>query len=238
MLEPEKSVEDSRCHLVNNARSPLLAPIQQAPYQRDVGADPMRGGQIFRGVTREQFLTHDDTMAKGNTGVSAIPGSCANCCASFTDCFIFAPRSCEPQAGTPFAPGPTAPKNLMETLMSRVRRVLLIDDNVDAAESLAQLLMLSGHDARTAGDGVDGIRLAQDFQPEVVFCDLGLPGMSGYEVAKQLRSLPFGRDIVLAALTGYGQPGDREKTAKAGFDAHLVKPVDPSVIESFLDDFA
>jgi CheY-like chemotaxis protein len=121
--------------------------------------------------------------------------------------------------------------------MSKARRVLLIDDNVDAAESLAQLLALSGHDARTAADGLRGIRLAQDFQPEVVFCDLGLPGMSGYEVAKELRALPFGPEMILAALTGFGQPGDREKTAQAGFDAHLVKPVDPAVIESFLDDF-
>lgn len=120
--------------------------------------------------------------------------------------------------------------------MSTARRVLLIDDNLDAAESLAQLLTLSGHDARIAGDGARGLALAEDFRPEVVFCDLGLPGMSGYEVAKALRSSPFGRDIVIAALTGYGQPGDREKTAQAGFDAHLVKPVDPSVIESFLDD--
>ena len=122
--------------------------------------------------------------------------------------------------------------------MSKARRVLLIDDNIDAAESLAQLLALSGHDARIAGDGARGLALADDFRPEVVFCDLGLPGMSGYEVAKALRSRPFGRDIVIAALTGYGQPCDREKTAQAGFDAHLVKPVDPSVIESFLDDCA
>jgi CheY-like chemotaxis protein len=122
--------------------------------------------------------------------------------------------------------------------MSRPRRVLLIDDNIDAADSLAQLLALSGHDARTAVDGATGLRLAAEFSPEVVFCDLGLPGISGYEVAKALRELPRGRDVVLVALTGYGQPGDREKTAKAGFDAHLVKPVDPAVIESFLDDYA
>jgi len=122
--------------------------------------------------------------------------------------------------------------------MSKSRRVLLIDDNLDAAESLAQLLALSGHDARTAGDGVGALRLAEDFRPEIVFCDLGLPGMSGYDVARHLRAMPFGRDMVLAALTGYGQPGDREKTAQAGFDAHLVKPVDPAVIESFLDDYS
>jgi CheY-like chemotaxis protein len=122
--------------------------------------------------------------------------------------------------------------------MSRSCRVLLVDDNSDAVESLAQLLALSGHDVRTAADGAHAIRAATEFHPEVVFCDLGLPGMSGYDVARELRSLPFGPDMVLAALTGYGQPSDREKTAKAGFDAHLVKPVDPTVIESFLDDRA
>ena len=122
--------------------------------------------------------------------------------------------------------------------MSRPRRVLLIDDNIDAAESLAQLLSLSGHDARTAIDGASGLRVAAEFNPEVVFCDLGLPGMSGYEVATSLRALPTGKELILVALTGYGQPSDREKTAQAGFDAHLVKPVDPAVIESFLDDYA
>jgi CheY-like chemotaxis protein len=120
--------------------------------------------------------------------------------------------------------------------MPKSCRVLLIDDNIDASESLAQLLALSGHDARTAIDGLHGIAMAKEFHPEVVFCDLGLPGMSGYEVARALRAQPFGGDIVLAALTGYSQPSDREKTAQAGFDAHLVKPVDPAVIESFLDD--
>jgi len=120
--------------------------------------------------------------------------------------------------------------------MTKARRVLLIDDNFDAAESLAQLLALSGHDARTANDGPSAIQLAQEFQPEVVFCDLGLPGMTGFDIARALRALPFGDEMVLAALTGYGQPSDRQKTANAGFDAHLVKPVDPAVIESFLDD--
>ena len=121
--------------------------------------------------------------------------------------------------------------------MSKTRRVLLIDDNVDSAESLAQLLVLSGHDARTALDGVQGVAMAEEFRPEFVFCDLGLPGMTGFEVARQLRSRPYGKDMILAALTGYGQPSDREESIRAGFDAHLVKPVDPNVIESFLDDF-
>src|SRR5690349_15133824 len=113
---------------------------------------------------------------------------------------FFPPGQCRKRAGIPFAP---APSGLRTTPygdtrpMSRQRRVLLIDDNLDAAESLAQLLALSGHDARTAVDGVTGLRVAAEFEPEVVFCDLGLPGMSGYEVAKALRELPHGRDVVL-----------------------------------------
>jgi len=121
--------------------------------------------------------------------------------------------------------------------MSKARRVLLVDDNVDSAESLAQLLSLSGHDARTAADGPQALALAADFAPEFVFCDLGLPGISGYEVARLLRARPEGQHMILAALTGYGDTADREKSLQAGFDAHLVKPVDPRVIESFLDDF-
>jgi CheY-like chemotaxis protein len=119
-------------------------------------------------------------------------------------------------------------------MSNRSRRVLLIDDNVDAAESLAQLLALSGHDTRIAPDGTHGLALAAEFTPEVVFCDLGLPGINGYEVVRRLRAMPFGRDMVVVAVTGYGQPDDREKTAQAGFDAHLVKPVDPALIEGFL----
>jgi len=121
--------------------------------------------------------------------------------------------------------------------MSKSRRVLVIDDNVDAAESLAQLLELSGHDTRTAADAAWALRLAENFHPEVVLCDLELPGVSGYEFARELRSQPYGAQIVLAALTGFGEPADRQRTALAGFDAHLIKPVDPAIIESFLDDF-
>jgi len=121
--------------------------------------------------------------------------------------------------------------------MSRARRVLLVDDNVDSAESLAQILSLSGHDTRTAADGPDALQVAEQFKPDVVLCDLNLPGMSGYDVVRELRRLPFGEAIVIAALTGYGQASERERTTLAGFNGHLVKPVDPAVIESFLDDF-
>jgi len=116
-----------------------------------------------------------------------------------------------------------------------MRRVLLIDDNADAVEALAQLMSLSGHDVRTAGDGAAALALAARFEPQLVLCDLGLPGMSGFEVARALRALPCGAQMCIAALTGYGSDDARERAASAGFDAHLLKPVDPQVIESLLD---
>jgi CheY-like chemotaxis protein len=115
------------------------------------------------------------------------------------------------------------------------RRVLLVDDNLDSVESLAELLAMSGHDTRTAADGPSAVALAREFKPEVVVCDLGLPGMSGFEVVRELRKLPQGADMLIAALTGYGHAADRLKSAEAGFDLHLLKPVDPSVIESLID---
>ena len=118
--------------------------------------------------------------------------------------------------------------------MSKSRRVLLIDDNFDAADSLAQLLAMSGHDARMAVDGASALRLAQEFQPEFVFCDLGLPGMSGYDVARRLRVMRELDGVRLVALTGYGTESDRQKSRDAGFDVHLTKPVDPQALDAVL----
>lgn len=114
------------------------------------------------------------------------------------------------------------------------RRVLLVDDNLDAVEALAELLRLLGHEVRTAVDGKAAITLAERFHPDLVLCDLGLPGMSGYEVARALRALPLASRPTLAALTGFGSEADRQRSADAGFDAHLLKPVDPAVIERLL----
>jgi CheY-like chemotaxis protein len=118
--------------------------------------------------------------------------------------------------------------------LPKSRRVLLVDDNIDSAESLAQLLAMSGHDARTAGDGPAALEIAASFDPEVVLCDLALPGMSGFDVVRELRKTPRGPHMLIAALTGYGQAQDRLLSAEAGFDLHLVKPVDPAVIESLV----
>jgi CheY-like chemotaxis protein len=114
------------------------------------------------------------------------------------------------------------------------RRIVVIDDNQDAAESLAMLLRLKGHDVQIAYDGPSGLALALGTAPECVLVDIGLPGMDGYEVAKRLRSHDRSRRTVLVALTGYGQQEDRARSRQAGFDHHLVKPVAQNVLEDVL----
>jgi two-component system CheB/CheR fusion protein len=119
------------------------------------------------------------------------------------------------------------------------RRVLVVDDNVDAAESAAVLLRLMGHEVETAHDGHSALQAVCTFRPEVVMLDIGLPGMSGYEVAKALRSQPQHASLMLVAVTGYGQEEDRRQSQEAGFDRHLVKPVDVAVLEAlFAGPFA
>ena len=106
-------------------------------------------------------------------------------------------------------------------------RILIVDDNADAAQTLAQLLSLSGYDARTAGDGGTALKLVEGFVPQIALLDIGLPGMDGYELAKRLREDPRTRGTRLIALTGYGRDPDRQRALESGFDEHLVKPVVP-----------
>jgi PAS domain S-box-containing protein len=106
------------------------------------------------------------------------------------------------------------------------RRVLIVEDNADARESLRTILELSGHEIYEAGDGPGGVEQALELRPDLALIDIGLPSLDGYEVARQIRSAPAGRAMFLVALTGYGQPRDRQLAQDAGFDAHLVKPVD------------
>jgi two-component system CheB/CheR fusion protein len=105
--------------------------------------------------------------------------------------------------------------------------VLVVDDNVDGAESLRAVLELDGHTVEVAHDGPHAIERSEAFRPDVVLCDIGLPGMSGYEVAEALRRDPVLRGAFLVALTGYALPDDQRRAADAGFDVHLSKP--PSV---------
>ncbi|MDQ6881985.1 MAG: response regulator, partial [Pseudomonadota bacterium] len=113
-------------------------------------------------------------------------------------------------------------------------RVLVVDDNVDAADTLAALLEMGGHVTRVANNGSQAIEMAQAFRPQVVFLDIGLPGMNGYEVARRLRGMPGMERGILVALTGWGTREDRERSAQAGFDHHLTKPADMTAVETLL----
>ena len=106
------------------------------------------------------------------------------------------------------------------------RRVLVVDDSQDSADTLAKLLRVTGHEVRVAFDGRSALEAAATFVPQVVLLDIGLPDMSGYEVAKQMRPLPGMAKACLVALTGYGQERDRNLSRQAGLDHHLTKPVD------------
>lgn len=107
------------------------------------------------------------------------------------------------------------------------RRILVVEDNPDAAATMRDLLELAGHEVELAMNGSDGVAAARQFHPEVVLCDLGLPGMDGYEVAAELRRDPTTASARLIAVTGYGRDEDRRRSKEAGFDIHLTKPVDP-----------
>ena len=115
------------------------------------------------------------------------------------------------------------------------RRILVVDDNRDAATSLAELLQFSGHETHVAYDGLEAVQMAQRLRPDVVLLDIGLPKLNGFEVAHKIRQQPWGKHMVLVALTGWGQDEDRRKSSEAGFNAHLVKPVDPVALMVLLD---
>jgi CheY-like chemotaxis protein len=113
-------------------------------------------------------------------------------------------------------------------------RVLIVDDYPDAAEAASMLITLYGHECRTATTGQDALAQAATFDPEIVILDIGLPDISGYEVARTLRARPGGRSLYLAAVTGWGQPEDRARALAAGFDQHVLKPTDAAKIKGIL----
>jgi CheY-like chemotaxis protein len=131
------------------------------------------------------------------------------------------------------SPGPGLNGQLIKP---SARRILVVDDNVDAADSLAVLLRLVGNDVRTAHDGPAALEAARAYRPDVVLLDLGLPRMSGYEVCRRLREGHFANGPLVVALTGYGQDEDRRRTREAGFDRHLVKPVNPDELWEVLTE--
>jgi signal transduction histidine kinase len=115
------------------------------------------------------------------------------------------------------------------------RRILVVDDNKDAAKSLAMVLRLDGHEVRVAHSGLAALAIAEAEQPEVIVLDIGMPGLDGYEVAQRLRQRPGAEGVLLVALTGFGQEDDRRRSQEAGFDCHLVKPVAPDDLKRLLD---
>jgi CheY-like chemotaxis protein len=112
--------------------------------------------------------------------------------------------------------------------------VLVVDDNRDAADSLAVVLRLNGRGVQVAYDGAAGLEMARQSPPELMLIDLGMPGMDGYELARQARQTTELAGVVLVALTGWGQPEDRRRTAEAAFDHHLTKPADPQALQAIL----
>jgi PAS domain S-box-containing protein len=133
-------------------------------------------------------------------------------------------------------PTPSSQQALGEPQLTTGRRILIVDDNRDSALSLAILLRIAGNETQTAHDGLDAVKAAATFRPDVVLLDIGLPGLNGYEVARKIREQPWGNTLVLVALTGWGQDEDRKKSKAAGFNGHMVKPVDHAALAKLLAD--
>lgn len=118
--------------------------------------------------------------------------------------------------------------------MKDTRRILVLDDNVDAADSLAMLLQVRGADVRIANDGLEAVAIAGEFKPDIVLLDIGTPKLSGYDVARQIREAR-GASVLIVAITGWGQEEDRQRARDAGFDHHFTKPVDFDTLLDLID---
>jgi PAS domain S-box-containing protein len=120
----------------------------------------------------------------------------------------------------------------------RGRRILVADDNVDAAQSLALLLEFDGHEVRVAHDGLEALKLAESFRPDAAVLDIGMPGLNGHQLAERIRQAPWGKGMALIALTGWGQSSDQQRALAAGFDHHCTKPIDPAALRPWLQGSA
>ncbi len=198
-------------------RKEMLASVFELFTQADRSLDRSQGG-LGIGLTIVQRLA---SMQNGSVhAYSAGPGQ-------GSEFVVRLPllEHAEASAGTPRPTGGHA----------IVHRVLVVDDYVDSAESMAVLLQAEGHEVRIAHEGMTAIKMAPDFKPSLVFLDIGLPGMNGFEVARSLRAMPETKDCVLVAMTGYGQAEDHQRSLESGFDRHFVKPVDPLALQELFD---
>jgi PAS domain S-box-containing protein len=198
----------------------LLAHVFDLFTQADRSLAHSQGG-LGLGLTlvRQLVEKHDGTVTASSAGIGQ--GS------SFT---IQLPLL--PAAQPAIEPDHAVPDS--RASLSPTLRIMVVDDYVDAAESLALLLQMEGHEVRTAHCGLQALELAQVFQPQVALLDIGLPGLNGYEVANRLRALPETQGAMLIALTGYGQTEDRSRSQVAGFDHHLLKPVNFQMLSELL----
>jgi two-component system, chemotaxis family, CheB/CheR fusion protein len=197
-----------------------LSRIFEMFAQVDASLERARGG-LGIGLTLVRYLVeaHEGTVEAHSDGVGQ--GS------EFIVRLPVVPRP------TPFvSPDPVGTK---DAGMLR-GRILVVDDNRDATETLAKVLELGGHEVHTAHDGLEAVDVAAKLQPDAVLLDIGLPKLNGYDAARRIREQPGGKDVFLVALTGWGQPEDRRRAQDAGFDAHLVKPVDHAHIAKLLRD--
>ena len=185
-----------------------------------VGANGSLGGLgIGLSLVRSLVELHGGSVAAASPGPGAGSG--------FT---VRLPLASPQAAG---APGGQADDPVRSSVFTALR-ILVVDDNGDAADTLAALLGAMGHTTAIANDGHAALRVLAGFAPAVVFLDLGMPGMSGYEVAAAIRKDPRNDGLRLVALTGWGGPADRERSARAGFDLHLTKPATLDTIEAAL----
>jgi CheY-like chemotaxis protein len=129
-----------------------------------------------------------------------------------------------------------APTATAVTTTPKRFRILVVDDNHDSALSQAMMLSIMGHETRTAHDGESAVSTAESFLPDVVLLDIGLPILNGYEVAQRIREQAWGASMFLIAVTGWGQEEDRQRSAEVGLNVHMVKPVEPAVLEKILSE--
>lgn len=158
----------------------------------------------------------------GRTRVAASPCAVATVAADFL-------KMSEKGEFTPSEPTLASPA-------ARRRRILIVDDNADAREGLQLLLAFAGHEIETSQDAPGALDKLRTFQPEIALIDIGLPGVDGYALARMARQMPEAKATCLVALTGYGRPEDRQRALAAGFDAHMIKPVDPDRLCAFLNE--
>jgi CheY-like chemotaxis protein len=193
---------------------PMLQKVFDLFTQGDRALDRQSGGLgIGLALVRRLVAMHGGTVSAHSAGLG-----------HGTEMIVRLPSSSEKRSLPP------QPPETDESASPAIRscRILIVDDNKDAADSIALSVQLAGHTVCTAYDGQEGLALASTFAPDVLLLDLGMPGLNGYEIARRIRQQPWGKTLALIAVTGWGQEQDRRRTKEAGFNAHLTKPVSPS----------